>query len=153
MRRRAGLLDWSKRGPHAVSQGSGNAECYAGRVQFRHAACGLKLLVPLGRVAALHGPWSKCAGCLTLSIRRLVVLAEESRGEQSRVMRYKGYNVTVTVEAFGIPNPCDPKFTVRCDDVLVHEGSVQGQFPDHAAAEDAAYSAAREWIEAKCRVN
>jgi hypothetical protein len=83
-------------------------------------------------------------------------LAEESQefqGERSRVMRYKGYDVTVTVDPFGTPSPSDPKFTVRCDDVLVHEAAVQGQFPDYAAAEDAAYSAAREWIEAKCRVN
>lgn len=68
-------------------------------------------------------------------------------------MNYKGYSVTVTVDAFGKPQPQDPKFTVRCDGQLVHEGAVQGQFPDYAAAEDAAYSAAREWIEAKCRVN
>jgi len=68
-------------------------------------------------------------------------------------MRYKGYCVTVTVDALGAALPHDPKFTVRCEGQLVHEGAVQGQFPDYVTAEDAAYSAAREWIEAKCRVN
>lgn len=68
-------------------------------------------------------------------------------------MQYKGYTVTVSVAEAEAAPPQDPTFTIFCEGVLVHEGRVRGNFGDCAAAEDAAYSAAREWIEAKCRVN
>jgi hypothetical protein len=68
-------------------------------------------------------------------------------------MHYKGYSVTVTVDGIGTARTRVPKFIVRSEGTLVHEGAVHGEFPDQASAEDAAYSAAREWIEAKCRVN
>ena len=71
-------------------------------------------------------------------------------------MEYKGYVVTVTVSAIGSPSPSDVTFTIRQGDrrgALVYEGVVHGAFDNITAAEDAAYSEARAWIEEKCKVN
>ena len=46
-----------------------------------------------------------------------------------------------------------PVYTIRRDGAVVHEDAVQEKFADEIAAEDAAYSEAREWIDAKCQVN
>ena len=67
-------------------------------------------------------------------------------------MRYKGYTVTVSLTwAGGVRG--DPRYEIRSGGEVVHEGVVPGAFEDHMAAEDAAYRAARAWIDAKCRFN
>ena len=71
-------------------------------------------------------------------------------------MEYKGYAVTVTVTALGSPSPSDATFTIHQGDAsgpIVYEGVVHGVFDGRTAAEDAAYSEARAWIEEKCKVN
>ena len=71
-------------------------------------------------------------------------------------MEYKGYAVTVIVTALGSPSPSDATFTIHHGDSngpIVYEGVVHGAFDSDTAAEDAAYSEARAWIEEKCKVN
>ena len=71
-------------------------------------------------------------------------------------MEYKGYAVSVNVSALGSPSPSDATFTIRqgdCNGPIVYEGVVHGAFETETAAEDAAYSEARAWIEEKCKVN
>ena len=68
-------------------------------------------------------------------------------------MEYKGFTVSVTVSYQGSSTVGAPVYTIRRDGAVVHEGAVQEKFADEIAAEDAAYSEAREWIDAKCQVN
>ncbi len=68
-------------------------------------------------------------------------------------MEYKGYSVSVSVTMLGGGTQAGPSFTIRCDDEVVHESAVYGKFENDAAAEDAAYQAARDWIDARCRIN
>ena len=68
-------------------------------------------------------------------------------------MEYKGYSVSVSVTMLGSGTQAGPTFTIRHDGAVVHESAVYGKFENDAVAEDAAYQAARDWIDAKCRIN
>ena len=57
-------------------------------------------------------------------------------------MSYQG---SATVEA--------PVYTIRRDRAVVHEGALHESLADEIAAEDAAYTEAREWIDVKFQVN
>jgi hypothetical protein len=46
-----------------------------------------------------------------------------------------------------------PVYTIRRDGAVVHEDAVREKFADEIAAEDAAFSEAQEWIDAKCQVS
>ena len=69
-------------------------------------------------------------------------------------MQYKGFRATVHPPTATDGTPSKATFTIRDDTgALVHEGVVHGRFEDGIDAEDAGYDAARQWIDAKCRVN
>ena len=66
-------------------------------------------------------------------------------------MEYKEYFVDATMTWYGSETHANPTFTIRYGGDVVHESVVYAKFEDDASAEDAAYQAAREWIDAKCR--
>ena len=71
---------------------------------------------------------------------------------QSEAMRYKGYTVTVSV-SWPAGARGHPRYAILTGGAIVHQDVLRGEFEDDLAAEDAAYRAAREWIDAKCQVN
>jgi len=68
-------------------------------------------------------------------------------------MEYKGFTVSVTMSYQGSSTVGAPIDTIRRDGAVVHENAVQEKFADEVAAGDAAFSEAREWIDAKCQLN
>ena len=68
-------------------------------------------------------------------------------------MEYKGFTVSVTLSHQGSSTVGAPVYTIRHDGTVVHEDAVQEKFADEVAAEDAAFSEARERIDAKCQLN
>jgi hypothetical protein len=71
----------------------------------------------------------------------------------AKEMEYKGFTVSVTLSYQGRSAVGAPVYTIRRDGALVHQDAVQEKFADEVAAEDAAFSEAREWIDAKCQLN
>jgi len=65
-------------------------------------------------------------------------------------MEYKGFTIAVTVAYQGSSTVGAPVYATRCDGALVDGGAVQDKFADETATEDAAYTEARQWIDAKC---
>lgn len=72
---------------------------------------------------------------------------------EPKEMEYKGFTVAVIVPYQGSSTIGAPVYTIRCDGEVVYENAVHEKFADEVAAEDAAFSEAREWIDAKCQVN
>ena len=68
-------------------------------------------------------------------------------------MEYKGFTVLVTMSYQGSSTVGAPIYTIRRDGAVVHESAVQEKFAHEVAAEDAAFSEAREWIDPKCQLN
>ena len=64
-------------------------------------------------------------------------------------MEYKGYNVAVSITLLGSVAQSHPTYTILRGGEVVHESAVYGKFTAEVAARDAAYRAAREWIDAK----
>jgi hypothetical protein len=71
----------------------------------------------------------------------------------AKEMVYKGFIVSVTLSYQGSSTVGAPVYTIRHDGTVVHEDAVQEKFADEVAAEDAAFSEAREWIDTKCQFN
>ena len=66
-------------------------------------------------------------------------------------MEYKGFTVAVTLSYQGSSIVGAPIYTIPPGGAVVHENAIQEKFADEIAAEDAAFSEAREWIDAKCQ--
>ena len=71
----------------------------------------------------------------------------------AKEMEYKGFTVSVTLSYQGSSTVGAPVYMIRHDGTVVQEDAVQEKFADEVAAEDAAFSEAREWIDAKCQLN